>query len=464
MTSVLTDGGYKLVFTPGLQRQSVVANNEPCRGAYLVSSANGVFSVHGNTVYQVDSTGTSVSRGTISTSTGPVYMADNGTQLLIIAAGTNGYTLGISSGSPTLISDGNFPTAPGRCAYLDGYFIVPQLGSAVFYLSQLIDGADWTPVQFASAEASPDYLVACVVTGRQLYNIGYRSIEVWYNTGDPSFPLERINGAYHQIGIVSGATYDDTSIAELNGTIYFIGSADAGGAAIWALNAGGIQRVSTPQIESMLLGYGSGIEWGGVAYNIDGQAFYEISSVAYGKTFLYNITSKAWSRLEVGGACHRISAVAAPSMFVGSGVLAFDRNNGNVYLMTPLFNSENGTAIAPETGTAITRTRTFGPIQAGASRMFHHRIRFVLEIIHDTENTFTLEASLDWTDDDGLTYSTPRTLSKAITAGATGGQRVMLEAFRLGSSRKRYYRLSFVGPSIRAVLESAELEMDVGRN
>jgi hypothetical protein len=54
-------------------------------------------------------------------------------------------------------------------------------------------------------------------------------------------------------------------------------------------------------------------------------------------------------------------------------------------------------------------------------------------------------------------------LSKAITSGTTG-QRVMLEAHRLGSSRQRYYRLTFTGPAARIVLQSAELEADVGSN
>src|SRR5690348_5799650 len=79
-----------LVGTPGL-RLLVTLPNSPVRGLWRASN-NQLFAVGGNKLYEVYSGWVAVERGTLSTSTGPVSLADNGTSLVMVD-GIYGYAL-----------------------------------------------------------------------------------------------------------------------------------------------------------------------------------------------------------------------------------------------------------------------------------------------------------------------------------------------------------------------------------
>lgn len=439
-----TPEGWKLVSAPGLLLLGAVGNNLPCRGAYLTTTGR-IFSAHDNDLYEVSASFPATDRGDFSTTTGDVKFCDNGLQMLIVD-GTDGYVYDLVGNTLTTISDVNFPADPLWCTFQDGYFIVVTAGSDTWYVSALNDAADWTPSTFATAESSGDNLLACISTGQELHLIGLRTVEVWYNTGNPSFPFERINGAIHKLGCV-----DTTTIGVDKKTIYMVAIGDGAGPGVYAISGGESRKVSTPYIDALIRSQAYTF---GMVYEVDGHTCYALRRNT--STVVYDITMGTWYERDsnIGGSYlpFRVGHMVHDSAGIP---FAFDTENGSVYHVFITTNSENGTAIR--------RLRAFGPIQAGATRMFHHSIRFVLEVDHDTTASYTLSADLDWTDDGGLTWSTARTLSKAITSGTTG-QRVMLEAHRLGSSRQRYYRLTFTGPAARLVLQSAELDMDVGRN
>ncbi len=129
--------------------------------------------------------------------------------------------------------------------------------------------------------------------------------------------------------------------------------------------------------------------------------------------------------------------------------------DGKIYAVDPDYNRENGTTIV--------RTVAFGPVESGnTKRVFHNQIRFEIEIEYDASGTTSLAPTLDWTDNNGLTYSTPITITKTVVSSATG-QRVLLAANRLGSSACRYYRLIFSGPSAKLILKKCEIELSEGR-
>jgi hypothetical protein len=437
-----TPQGWKLISSPGLTLIAAVANNEPCRGAYYSSNGN-LYSAHGDDLYLLSSS-SATDVGDLSTSLGNVRFCDNGTYLLIVD-GSNGYVLTIGSPGLTAIVDANFPNNPNWCAFKDGYFIVTEQGSDTFYLSALNDPTDWTPVTSAQAESAGDNIEAVVNSGNEILLLGVRTVEPWYNTGNADFPFERISGAIKKIGV-----HEPLSIAIDGETVYMVAVSDSVVPSVWAISTGQAQKVSPPYVDAAL---GNGVLRGFI-YQHEGHTFYQINQAL--KSWVYDISTGAWHERESdvsSSYLYNRMVFAVNRGGSNSGTIACDIANGNFYFIAS--NSENGTAIR--------RRRAFGPIEAGARRMFHHRIIFVLEIDHDSSASYTLEASLDWTDDGGLTWSTARTLTKAITSGTTG-QRVQLEALRLGSTRQRYYRITFTGPAARIVLQSAELEMDAGSN
>ena len=133
--------------------------------------------------------------------TGAVSMADNGTQLFVACNGPS-YIYNSSTNAFAQITDADFPGA-GTVTYLDGYFVFNEPNSQKIWVTTLYDGAQIDPLDFASAEGSPDGVVGVLADHRQLWVFGTNSVEVWYDSGNPDFPLSRIDGAYNELGCVA---------------------------------------------------------------------------------------------------------------------------------------------------------------------------------------------------------------------------------------------------------------------
>src|SRR3989304_9598094 len=94
----------RLVFhgTPGLiLRAGSSLGNTPIRG--WIAAGDLYYLVHRGTFYEVNNAGTKTSRGTISTTTGRVDMAYDGT-VILITTGSNGYTYTVLTTTLTLIA------------------------------------------------------------------------------------------------------------------------------------------------------------------------------------------------------------------------------------------------------------------------------------------------------------------------------------------------------------------------
>jgi hypothetical protein len=452
-----TVSGWRLLSLPGLDLLDSVANDAACRGAHCTSGGS-IYSAHGTALYEINQLGVDTLVGAIANPVGSqISWADNGVYLVFVD-GTNGYYVTLATNTLTQIVDADFPATPGSVTYQNNRFLVsanPTGAPGRFYISAIDNPASWESLDFAQANYSGDSIFRSLSIGANLVHFGPRSIEPWYYTGNATFPWERITGATFNVGLRG-----PLAVAQWEDSVFFLASNINGTGSFYRMDGAQLRSISTPWIESKVGPLVSQHTAYSFCWKTDtGHVLYEITFPSDSLTLVYDATSDAW--LEAASDSigrHRPRIIINRSLTVASisyPPLAFDSVDGKVYKVTSAYNSENGTA--------LTRIRTFGPLEAGARRMFHHSIRFVLEVDHDSTASYTLSATLDWSDDGGLSWSTARTLSKAITSGTTG-QRVMLEAHRLGSSRQRYYRLTFTGPAARIVLQSAELEADVGSN
>ena len=201
---IVPEGGKEPAFLnrcPGLKFQNRVGVG-PIRGLWAHQTRGDDFYIaSGNEFYKLTSlTGTPIKLGNIS-GTGPVSIADNGTQLFI-ACGAKGYIYNESTGVFAQITDPDFPGATTVC-YLDGYFVFNEPNSQKIWVSQLLDGTSVEPLDFASAEGSPDGVVGIINDHKELWVFGTDTTEVWYNAGGVDFPLAPIQGAFNEIGCLS---------------------------------------------------------------------------------------------------------------------------------------------------------------------------------------------------------------------------------------------------------------------
>lgn len=219
--------------------------------------------------------------------TGPVSMADNGTQIFI-AANPDGYIYNSVTDAFQQITDPDFPGAV-TVGYLDGYFVFNEPNSQRVWVTSLLNGLSVDPLDFASAEGSPDGLVSLIIDHREAWLFGTNSVEVWYNSGDPDFPLTRIQGAYNEIGCI--APY---SVAKMDNSVFWLG-ADARGQGI-VYRANGYQgiRVSTHAVEFAIQGYGDLSDAVGYTYQQDGHTFYVLNFTNADTTWVFDAATGAW--------------------------------------------------------------------------------------------------------------------------------------------------------------------------
>jgi hypothetical protein len=283
---VIPEGGKEPAYLqrcPGLTRVVTVGTG-PIRGLY--SLGNFLYVVSGLEFYRVSANYTVTKIGDV-TGTGPVSMADNGTQIFI-ACNPDSYIYNVDTLGFAQITDEDFPGAV-TVGYLDGYFVFNEPNSQRVWVTQLLDGLSIDPLDFASAEGSPDGLVSLIIDHREAWLFGTNSVEVWYNAGEADFPLTRIQGAYNEIGCI--APY---SVAKMDNSVFWLG-ADARGQGI-VYRAQGYQavRVSTHAVEFAIQQYADLSDAVGYTYQQDGHTFYVLNFTGADTTWVYDAATGAW--------------------------------------------------------------------------------------------------------------------------------------------------------------------------
>jgi len=331
--------------TPGLEQlaTSGTLENEN-RGAHEM--AGKPYFVNGDRLYRldetvVDSTATYTLTfiGDIS-GTARVSMADNGTQLMILVPGGNGYIYNHVTDTFAQITDSDF-TANGNpqfVVFIDGYFLVTT-DSKKFIISAINDGLSYNALDFGTAESDPDDIVAPVVYKNQLFISGGETFEAFQNIGGADFPFQR-TGLFLQKGC-----YAPYSLVNAQDTFMWVGGGENEGPAIWALSGNSTVKVSTTAIDSLLsklteTQLSAIYSW---AYASKGAYFIGFSLPS--TTLVYDITSKRWHERKsfLSGAlgAFRISSVVKAY----NKIICGDSIDGRIGSLDPDVYTEYGNAI-----------------------------------------------------------------------------------------------------------------------
>jgi len=256
--------------------------------------------VNGTTLYRLnvsvvlgEEVWTATSLGTVA-GTGRVSIADNGTQLMILVPGGNGYIYTVAGGL-VQITDADF-TANGNPQYvvfIDGYFAC-STDSKKWIVSSLNDGTAWDALDFSSAESDPDPVVAPIVYKNLIYLTGSETTETFQNIGGSGFPFQRGNQFYDK------GCYAPASLIATNERFFMIGGGKNERAAIWMFYQGAFSKISTIAIDSALHDYSEEtIEAAfSLAWGQKGQ-FY-VAFVFTTTAFIYNITTGFWHVQQSG--------------------------------------------------------------------------------------------------------------------------------------------------------------------
>lgn len=445
---IIPDGGKEAAFLsrcPGLEFLQTVGTG-PIRGMWAHQTNGADFYVaSGTEFYKVDGlTDVATKLGDI-TGTGQVSIADNGTQLFI-ACNPDAFIYNETLDNFQQITDPDFPGAV-TVAYLDGYFIFNEPDSQRIWSTALLNGLDINPLDFASAEGSPDGVVAVCVDHRECWVFGTDSIEVWYDAGLQDFPLQRIQGAFNEIGCVAAF-----SVAKLDNGLFWLGTDARGQGIVYRANGYTGQRVSTHAVEYAIAQYGNISDAVAYTYQQEGHAFYVISFPSGNATWVYDVATQAWHERagwELGAFTRHRSNCQCN--FQGN-IIVGDYENGNIYKFNLDVYADNGGIQK-----WLRSWRALPTGQNNLTRTAHHSLQLDCQTGVGLNGEDAPQVMLRWSDDGGHTWSNEHWASM----GKIGQFFYRTIWRRLGMTlklRDRVYEVSGTDP-VKIAVVGAELHM-----
>jgi hypothetical protein len=416
---------FTLYGTPGLAAWSSVGV-APIRGIHQFGSD--LYVVAKDTLYIVDvATKVATNAGRI-TGNGRVRMADNGTHVAI-ATSADAY----AANRDGLISlpEGNFSDVD----YQDGYLIWTRRGDQTFYISGLDDATTIDPLDFSSADVIMDNIVGVVCNHREPWMMGERSVEVFANTGDAAFPFSRVS--YIERGCASVG-----SIAKFERSVIWLDNN------LRVCMAVGYQpqTISTPAIEKLIAAATEPNSSEAFVYTQGGHSFYMLSFNDL--SLSYDFTTGLWhERISQNEDRWRADAYAYFDSRKLHLVADFETND--IYELDLDTYSDNGDEIIRECPFSLRSGANWG---------------FLQELVIDMETGVGLTlgqgsapvANLDWSEDDGRTWSNPVERSMGIM----GNHRTRVNFTRLGRFRNREFRLRISDP-VKVAILGAEARVDL---
>lgn len=197
----------------------------------------------GDKLVRVTPDGTVATLGTIP-GTGPASFSYSFDRLAIAAEGALYYW----NGALTRVTDPDLGTALD-VEWVDGYFVTTDGTSLV--ATDLKDPTSVNPLRYGSSEADPDPVKAVLKSrAGEFYAVNRHTVELFNNVGGNGFPFARNEGAQLDRGAIG--THCTTLYM---GQIAALGGGRREPPMVWAGLNGATQKLSTGEIDTLLLGY-----------------------------------------------------------------------------------------------------------------------------------------------------------------------------------------------------------------
>jgi len=316
--------------------------NLPVRGQWELPGLTTALAVIGNTCYLVTlasaASATSfatlalTSVGTLLTSAGPVSIRDNNVGgYAVIVDGLYGYLYNIATRAFAQITDPAFLGAD-RVAFIDGWWVFNQPGTQNFYTNFPQYGTGFNGSYFALKDGAPDNLVAVIENKEELWLVGDKTTEIWYDAGGQYFPFQRLVGTLIQAGCKA-----KHSVQRFNteGLIWF-GRSERGENAIIKTHGFNAEVVSSAAFSKEVATYPITADAVGYVYQEDTHEFYVLTFPTADVTWCYDsqteLLHKRMSYDPYAQAWHRHRSNSFMN-FQGMRIVG-DYQNGALYQLT----------------------------------------------------------------------------------------------------------------------------------
>jgi len=248
---------YPVNFVP-VPKQSGISNGFLRPGDGIVANGTGpgidrgginwqgnLYRVMGTKLVEINSAGTVTILGDVGGPTTELVTFDYSFDELAIASGGRLYYW--DGSTLTQVTDPDLGVVLDFC-WVDGYFMTTD--GEFLIVTELSNPLAVNPLKYGSSEVDPDPIVALLKLRNEVYALNRNTVEVFDNVGGELFPFARIDGAQLQKGVIG--TQGCCVFIE---RIAFLGSGRNEAPGIYVGAAATTQKVSTQEIDNILLQY-----------------------------------------------------------------------------------------------------------------------------------------------------------------------------------------------------------------
>jgi hypothetical protein len=338
------------------------------------------------------------------------------------------------------ITDPGFEPA-SHIAFIDGWLIVNRVGSQAFATSGPVPYTMiWPPLFFALKDSQSDHLMGLDDLNRELWLIGERASEIWFNAGGANFAFQRIPGAAPPIG-----TSAAQSIRKVGDSLMWLGRSEQGENIVIQTQQYSWKRVSQHGVEAALSSYPLVADAIGYSYEDEGHLFYMLTLPTADKTWGFDSNGTWHERLsydEVTGQFHR----ERPNCFMNFQNLRLvgDYQSGQIHHMSRQYFTDNGDPIVcirrcPHIWSREDRKAQFHPWL---------EIEFTTGVGLQFGQGENPQAMLRWSVDNGRSFGNEHW----ATLGKVGKRKTRVIWRRLGSGFDRVFEVRYSDPTLRDIV------------
>lgn len=435
--TIITNGtngapGKQLVIFDGVSAYLLPGGNPLTGGAVADGGADYVV---GDTLYlqaadgvqsaSAEITVTVVSGGAITGFIVTIPGAFNPNPTTFTQASTSGSGTGFSLNAPTFgafvpIYTVPLPfTGPVSASYQDGFGLVNQSGTDIWWQSNVFDLSIWDPLSFSSADAAPDDIVAIAELHEEQFLFKQTNTEVWINAGQPGFAFQRLAGVHIEMGCAA-----PFSPAKAGESLIWLAMNEQGQGTVHQIVGYEPRKISTKAIDGAIQSYSVISDAIGFAYQQNGHLFYQLTFPTANATWVYDVSIGLWhSRAAFSNGSFSRHWANSYSFFNGKCIIG-DYRNGNLYAFNTNTLTDNGT---PKKWVRSWRALAQPVFQPTTFSSLQIDMQTGINVPQGTNPQVVLR----WSDDGGHNWSDERIQS----AGKSGETALRVIFKRLGSTR-----------------------------
>lgn len=345
---------------------------------------------------------------------------------------------------------------PTKPTYDDNRGVYAKQNSGVWYISEINQFDRVNALDVAGSEYFPDYLVASLTMKEEVWLLGNVTSEPWFDVGAVPFPYERRTSLIQNYGCAA-----PFSAVVAHGFMgIWLGKNREGARVVLGLIDYELQILSTEPINNEFRRYERVDDAIGSTYQYNGHIFYVLTFPTADRTWVYDITTKAWHEYRCTLQNERpYSNSVRQGRFKANWILQYndsiicgDFESGKIYKLSDDVFTDNGQPIIFErTAPHIADKNQLGRIEINGLQVDIERGKGLVTG-QGTQPAYMLQISRDG----GYTWGN----EKWQSGGTSGEYRKRLHWHNFGTSRSWTFKLRVTDPVYRTVYSAVA---DIGR-